>query len=137
MSKPRENKNCPYCLSPIGKNDEIIRCPECGVIHHAECWKTNGKCSVYGCDGFQAWNNQISEKIAPKLGTKIDIDASTAKSTEVRCMECGQPVKPGQLTCWECRRKQNFGFFENCTGPSVVILCGLVGIITLIVKALT
>jgi len=142
MRKAKESANCPYCLSPIEDDAERVRCPVCGVAHHAECWRTNGKCSVYGCDGWQTWSGAIADKIAPKIASEIDIDgAETERSTSgvsagPLCMDCGKPVRRGQLVCGRCKRGGWPGWLENCVGPSVIILGVLIAIVSLIVKGL-
>jgi len=42
-------RTCPFCLSPIKPDEETRACPDCGTIHHGECWHENGGCTVYGC----------------------------------------------------------------------------------------
>ena len=40
---------CPYCKNPVQMQD-AVHCPECGAIHHRECWISNGyRCSIFGC----------------------------------------------------------------------------------------
>ena len=140
MRKPKENRNCPYCLSEIGKEDERVRCPKCGVLHHRDCWQTNGKCSVYGCDGWALWSNEISERIAPDADGPVDVSADDAvenKTAETaRCMRCGKEVRSDQLLCWNCQLTQKGHRWDNCAGPSVILVGGVVGIVTLIVRAL-
>jgi hypothetical protein len=29
---------------------KLLQCPCCSTLHHADCWKYNGRCAVYGCD---------------------------------------------------------------------------------------
>lgn len=145
MGKPKENANCPYCLSPIADNEEKIRCPVCGVAHHAECWRMNGKCSVYGCEGWQAWSSEISDKIAPKIRDEIDIDATgTETEKQVRtvstgplCIECGKPVKPGRMVCGSCRGIWRPRYLENCAGPSVLLLGGVIALVVFVLKGLS
>lgn len=143
MEKARDTSNCPYCLSPIEATEEQIRCPVCGVVHHAECWQMNGKCSVYGCDGWQSWSGAISEKIAPRIREEIDIgDGETepvahSQDTGPRCIECGQPVRPGQLVCPGCRGDWRPGWLENCSGPMLIMIGVFAGIVSLIVKGLS
>lgn len=141
MENPRESANCPYCLSPIEENAETIRCPICGVLHHAECWQMNGKCSVYGCDGWQAWSSEITDKIAPKIQAEIDMhetgaepSANTTAQAKPLCIECGAPVNPGQLTCARCRKISRPAILDNCLGPSVIILIGLAAVVSLLLK---
>jgi len=41
--------NCPFCKG-IVKLQDAVHCPECGSIHHLECWVANDyRCSIYGC----------------------------------------------------------------------------------------
>lgn len=42
-------KTCPFDQFPISQSDTVILCPECGVPHHADCWRENGGCTTYGC----------------------------------------------------------------------------------------
>jgi predicted RNA-binding Zn-ribbon protein involved in translation (DUF1610 family) len=141
MSQVKENRNCPYCLSPVEEQDERVRCPRCGVVHHADCWKTNGSCSVYGCDGWAQWNAEITERIAPSSKQQVEVSAVASQPREAeqppRCINCGRPVKPGHLLCFRCRKPSLAYKFDNCSGPTVVLLCGIAGIVALIVKALT
>ncbi len=129
---------CPYCLSPIEDKAEKVRCPVCGVDHHAECWRANGKCSVYGCDGWQAWSSAINEKIAPRIADKVDVEIRGTERRAVQdnplCIECGEPVDPGELVCGKCRRRHRPGLFEGCLGPSVVLLTVVAGLAALLGK---
>lgn len=143
MRKAKETANCPYCLSPIEGDAEQIRCPVCGVAHHAECWRTNGKCSVYGCDGWQAWSGAISDKIAPRIAAEIDIDTTdTRRSTQGAsdcplCIECGKPVKPGRLVCHGCGQSWRPSWMENCAVTGAIMLGVFVAIVSLVVKGLS
>lgn len=43
---------CPFCKSDLARADlreGIIRCADCGVVHHAVCWSDHGGCSTLGC----------------------------------------------------------------------------------------
>ncbi len=140
MNVNKESGNCPYCLSPIEEQEEKVRCPKCGVTHHAECWRTNGKCSVYGCDGWVLWNEAITSKLVPE--TQETVDVSTAEHAPVEreqhlCIDCGAPVKPGRLKCFNCMRRSKRYLFENCLGPSVIMLGAAIGVVTLLVRTLT
>ena len=129
---------CPYCLSPIEDRAEKVRCPVCGVDHHAECWQANGKCSVFGCDGWQAWSSAINDKIAPRIADKIDVDIRGTERRAVTenplCIDCGKPVGQGELVCGSCRRRSRPAFLENCLGPSVILLGSIVALAVLLVK---
>ena len=141
MRKAKENLNCPFCLSPVEPNEERVRCPRCGVIHHADCWKTNGRCSVYGCDGWAVWSSEIADRLAPIPREAVEVTESAAVAPaqkEVRrCIKCGTPVGRNQLVCWRCRHTAGEAhYMENCFGPAVLTLAGATAIVTLVVKAL-
>jgi len=40
---------CPYCRSEISSTDRTRVCPSCHTSHHADCWKENMGCTVFGC----------------------------------------------------------------------------------------
>lgn len=42
-------KTCPFDQYPISVGEQVIVCPECGVPHHADCWRENDGCTTYGC----------------------------------------------------------------------------------------
>ena len=138
MKSTSQNPNCPYCLSSIEPNDNVVRCPRCGVMHHAECWKLNGQCSVYGCDGWAIWNQRISDKISPSSPKRIDIaQGSLVNSSQESpcCIKCGKPVGRNEVVCWQCRRAA-FGkhIFENCLGPAVVALVAAAATILSVIR---
>jgi len=42
---------CPYCHTQLEADDERSVCPECGSVHHRDCWVEGGGCAVFGCPG--------------------------------------------------------------------------------------
>ncbi|HLY75086.1 MAG TPA: RING finger protein [Planctomycetota bacterium] len=42
---------CLICGSPLERR--IVRCARCRTPHHLDCWKYNGRCSIFGCDEHQ------------------------------------------------------------------------------------
>lgn len=40
---------CPYCRTEITATAPSRVCPACHTPHHADCWKENRGCTVYGC----------------------------------------------------------------------------------------
>jgi predicted DCC family thiol-disulfide oxidoreductase YuxK len=49
FNKPTSGIQCPYCRAKVRPGDGVF-CPECGAIHHRDCWITNGyRCSIFGC----------------------------------------------------------------------------------------
>ncbi|HPT83768.1 MAG TPA: extracellular solute-binding protein [Limnochordia bacterium] len=40
---------CIFCQKPITAQDEVVVCPRCRSVQHAECWKSKGGCGRAGC----------------------------------------------------------------------------------------
>lgn len=140
MRLRRQNPNCPYCLGAVGPKDDKVRCPRCGVVHHADCWKANGSCSVYGCDGWAVWSSEVADRIAPDASSPVEVPKSAAvevRSKEtVRCIKCGCEIEAGNLVCFTCWRNEPRHWFDNCSGPAVLAFGALAAVITLLVRAL-
>ncbi len=138
MNVPADARNCPFCLNPVEPDDEKVRCPKCGVTHHADCWKANGRCSVYGCDGWAAWSDNIAQRIAPSAEDAVIVDDAVERNVEdvTRCIRCGAHVSPKHMLCGSCSRKAKKYWFEYCFGPGLLMFCALVGGIAWIVRAI-
>jgi len=52
---------CPYCRTPIetASGDEML-CTGCGTPHHADCYKENGGCTIFGCANAPADEQKVS-----------------------------------------------------------------------------
>jgi pyruvate/2-oxoglutarate dehydrogenase complex dihydrolipoamide acyltransferase (E2) component len=44
-------RTCPYCRFPLKEGSPIQECSYCHTVHHGDCWRENGGCSVGGCTG--------------------------------------------------------------------------------------
>ena len=42
-------RKCPRCEQEFAAGDEVVECPRCHLVHHADCWKENGGCARRGC----------------------------------------------------------------------------------------
>ena len=52
---------CPYCRTPIEPDSgEQFLCTGCGTPHHADCFKENGGCTVFGCSAAPADEQKVS-----------------------------------------------------------------------------
>ncbi len=40
---------CPYCRYPLDSGQAQVACRRYGHRHHADCWRDNGGCAIYGC----------------------------------------------------------------------------------------
>src|SRR5437879_5343085 len=49
---------CPICQTPIAVHETSKSCPECGEVHHQECWDEIGGCAIYGCKAAPATEKQ-------------------------------------------------------------------------------
>ena len=106
------------------------------------------------------WNAKIAEMIAPKIPESVDLqepvavgaggeedggrkrrarkDRKSRRSVKEydKCIKCGATVSQGTVVCWKCQRGSG-RFWDNCSGPSLLFLSATVGIVTLIVRAVT
>src|SRR5438132_12877272 len=49
MRRRIKRSKCPYCMAPFVLTDAISSCSVCRTLHHGECWKVAGGCTVFGC----------------------------------------------------------------------------------------
>jgi hypothetical protein len=40
-------KTCPFCQTPVKTGQEAITGDNCGISHHAECWRENHGRTTY------------------------------------------------------------------------------------------
>jgi hypothetical protein len=43
------NLRCPYCKDSFQSIVGLVKCDQCSTHYHPDCFKLNGKCSVFGC----------------------------------------------------------------------------------------
>ena len=41
---------CPFCQESIVDNQTVVKCNQCGSLHHDLCWHHNSGCASYHCD---------------------------------------------------------------------------------------
>lgn len=80
------NTICPLCNKDFSDstNDNIIKCPDCGINYHKNCWELNGGCSTADCT--QNPSNMQQHK----------------KDSETACPKCGSKIKPNTSFCTSC-----------------------------------
>lgn len=44
-------KTCAYCGASIGAITPSVICSQCQAVHHAVCWRRNGRCTTADCAG--------------------------------------------------------------------------------------
>jgi hypothetical protein len=80
---------CPICQTTIQGDESTLRCPDCDLVHHAECWTENGGCGTYGCKAAP-----VSEK---------PLQPSAAGRDEKQCPYCGEMIKSIAVRCRYCQ----------------------------------
>lgn len=83
---------CAICQSPLESEGAVTDCPSCRARYHADCWRENGGCAVYGCT-----------EVPPveKLGS-LEIPVSFWGQEEKPCPACGQTILAAALRCRHC-----------------------------------
>ncbi len=84
-------KICPYCRTTIEANAPAVVCPQCGIPHHEDCWRENGRCTTFGCQG------RATSATFPTPG------ADLRYVNDRPCPVCGFLMRPYETSCPYCR----------------------------------
>lgn len=66
---------CPYCGRIITPQDAVTQCPQCGVVHHRNCWERNSGCCTRGCAAAGQNTKDISEIAKMQHRRKSEVPA--------------------------------------------------------------
>jgi len=72
---------CPYCRAAFEPEDEVVTCPACGTVHHGDCLRDNGGCTVFGCSQAPVEEPRISvssQDVARPNGTPAAANGNSA-----------------------------------------------------------
>jgi hypothetical protein len=83
---------CPFCQTAVGPQDEGVACTACGIGHHADCWRENAGCGVYGCPAAPAVENRGA----------LEIPVSYWGQERKPCPKCGESIMAAALRCRSC-----------------------------------
>lgn len=104
-------KVCPYCKDVFGKNDDVVICETCHVIHHKKCWEENQGCTSFGCSGTcQSVHGEPMAQVSreeKKEEKKVENEEKTPpeqrrEPSDGYCPSCGAPREPEQRFCQYC-----------------------------------
>lgn len=93
-----EGLSCPVCTKPFSEQDDAVVCPQCGLPHHRDCWKSIGKCFAedkHGTDrqwSREQLHNDASVDPAP-TSTRVCQHCHTENAEYAEfCTRCGCPL---------------------------------------------
>jgi Zn ribbon nucleic-acid-binding protein len=84
--------NCAICLSPVASGEETAVCPACQAVYHADCWRENGGCAIYGCAQVPV----VEKRQA------LEIPVSYWGQENKQCPSCGREILAAALRCRHC-----------------------------------
>ena len=86
-------KFCAICQTPVAVADEAAQCPDCAAPYHAECWRENGGCGVYGCAQVPQTENRSGLEIPVSYWGQENkfcpVCQAQILAAAVRCRMCG------------------------------------------------
>jgi len=90
VTREEAGRSCPYCRFPLKQGSQAASCPECGALHHTDCWE-EGRCAVVGCAGGPGG----AESALPPAtkGTPVVVEPERAVRPEAP--ETAAPQPPG------------------------------------------
>ncbi len=136
---------CSLCQSPVVAGEPTTRCPGCASVYHADCWRENTGCGLYGC-------GQVPE--TDKRG-ELEIPAGFWGKDTKACPACGKEIVAAAVRCRHCAatfqtaepqsrmhyrvardaatrqpgiRARVWWLFAGCALPFTSAVCGAIGI---------
>lgn len=98
-------KLCPYCRTRISKDEIYVICPECGTMHHRDCWNENDGCTLFGCKA------STQNKRTPTLSFSEAIIEANTKETRINATTGSEKLRTdssiGYLYCVSCGSKNS------------------------------
>ena len=98
-------RNCPVCQQPVLPEDAATTCPQCGQVHHAACWESNGGCGAPACqpaDTPQADAAVEAQAAEPAVADTVQASTDASAEPTITCPYCGASLQPGQNFCHKC-----------------------------------
>lgn len=105
MSINAQNRNCPYCQTPIKNESEAIVCSQCYTPHHPECWDENNGCTSFGCSNNKSSATGINVgDLTPQEAELLTV-TTPASSTLINCTKCDGLIDENSVYCKFCGSK--------------------------------
>jgi predicted amidophosphoribosyltransferase len=120
---------CPYCQTAIKRGEWIKVCPFCGVPHHWECWRENGGCTTYGCEG-----TLVDRGVDPARQARAAVSGASPVVAARPCPKCGARFPVTEARCPKCGRERTADLLVSyrTSAPSqVTFFLGLIGLAVL------
>lgn len=93
---------CPICQAPIESGEEVVTCPDCKRVHHAECWAEVGGCGMYGCR--QAFPAQKVEDPEAMINSQNAVWATE----QATCPVCRKTISQSARACTFCKTSVHY-----------------------------
>lgn len=103
-------KKCPFCTDDLRGGDEVIACPNCGVLHHRECWFQMTLCSTDGCQ--YPIHETVMKALSPSCTfiSKLEPESKLVVGRQ----EC-PAGRPKDLVPFQ--KEQDVAFCPSCEAP--------------------
>lgn len=94
-----EGLSCPVCSKVFTENDDVVVCPQCGLPHHRDCWKSIGRCYEEDKHGTeQQWSrarvHSAPTPPATESATRTCPHCNTKNAEYAEfCNRCGCPLE--------------------------------------------
>lgn len=88
----RPTSNCLICQCLIEPGEDVFRCTSCRTVYHADCWKANRGCGVYGCPQVRQTEPRES----------IEVPVSYWGQEHKSCPACGAEILAAAVRCRDC-----------------------------------
>lgn len=126
MIKDYIGKICPFCITRLTDDKEVVVCASCKSPHHKECWVYNlDKCATFGCKGREILSlsyqfdttKVVKEEIIPSSNMK-----NIAQTMEIKPRRVPKKLNKPFNTKIQPKRHATEVYFNNQLVPEAEIV---------------